>query len=69
MEVEWKAAIHAQRHLGVKPRITLASALHVYGDSRRGTSYYTALLSQVRVLQNLTPESAFMAPTLKLDAP
>ena len=60
MEVEWKASIHAQRHLGVKPRISLAASMEAFAESKRGTPNYRPLSAQVRVVLRYINSARFI---------
>lgn len=57
MEVEWKAQIHSQQHLGRKSRITLTNAFDQYKAAKQGMASYKNLTAHETVLRRCLPMS------------
>lgn len=55
MEVEWKAKLHAEQHLGHRERLNLHQAIEQFCESKAGTPNHRSLTAGVKALTRLLP--------------
>ena len=60
MEREWKVKIHSQIILGDKALIRFSELMNMFIKTKEGTSNYSSLVSQSRVLNRLFPVGSYL---------